>query len=45
VNRAGPLFFLVKSRVMAQMDCYPTQAIMDSIVDVPRYPAPPNIQA
>ena len=29
---------------MAQMDCYPTQAIMDSIVDVPRYPAPPNLK-
>ena len=28
---------------MANMDCYPTKAIMDSIVDVPRHPAPSNL--
>ena len=29
---------------MAQMDYYPTNAIMDSIVDVPRFPAPSNVK-
>lgn len=27
---------------MAQMDCYPSNEIMDSITDVPRYPPPPE---
>ena len=44
--QAGPQFFLVASKscvAMAQMDCYPTQAFMDSVIDVPRYPEPLNL--
>lgn len=42
MNRAGPFFYSAQILVMAQMDCYPTKAIMDSIADVPRFPEPPK---
>jgi hypothetical protein len=39
------LFSPINVCAMAQMDCYPTKAIMDSVVNVPRHPAPSNIVA
>ena len=41
MNQTGPYFFYPSQiLVMAQMDCYPSKEIMDSVVSIPRFPAP-----